>query len=404
MVIGSHIEKKNISGLDTLLVNKKGFLENFILLSVGFGGMDSHFQDEWNRKIPYGTAHFLEHLIIQNVQFDAIYRFGEIGASLNASTNFESTSFSISCTEQLELNIQMILKLVQSISITKDIVEKEKKIIKQEFMQLHSNRKNSCYTHLLSDLYGGESGLAQPIIGNSGSIESMDACMLQKCFQKFYSIENMKIIIIGELNPEEVYDVIERALANSPVKEKERFSPFIPVKRESLKIEQINSTQSVLFWGNAITYGNDAGNPYNDIRKEFSIRVGLEILFGRTSEFQQKIHGQGLIDGSIDVKCEFSNRYCFSLLNTITNKPSDVMEEIDKTKKDIRKRSIGDVEFLISKRRIIGRIIDVYDHPAKLANSILHYSIRGMDFSNVLDVMNLITKKEVMDAMDSHLL
>lgn len=91
--------------------------------------------------------------------------------------------------------------------------------------------------------------MAQPIIGNSGSIESMDACMLQKCFQKFYSIENMKIIIIGELNPEEVYDVIERALANSPVKEKERFSPFIPVKRESLKIEQINSTQSVLFWG-----------------------------------------------------------------------------------------------------------------------------------------------------------
>lgn len=126
MVIGSHIEKKNISGLDTLLVNKKGFLENYILLSVGFGGMDSHFQDGWNRKIPYGTAHFLEHLIIQNVQFDAIYRFGEIGASLNASTNFERTSFSISCTEQLGLNIQMILKLVQSISITKDIVEKEK--------------------------------------------------------------------------------------------------------------------------------------------------------------------------------------------------------------------------------------------------------------------------------------
>ncbi|MGE6377886.1 M16 family metallopeptidase [Peribacillus muralis] len=404
MFAGSRIEKKNISGLDTLLVNKKGFLENYILLSVGFGGVDSHSHYDWNRKIPYGTAHFLEHLIIQNSQFDAIHEFGEIGASLNASTNFESTSFAVSCTEQLELNIKMILKLVQSISITNESVEKEKKIIKQEILQLHSNRRTSCYTNLLSDLYGEESGLAQPIIGNLESVESMDACMLEMCFHKFYAMENMKIIIIGDLNPEEAHAVIKLELENSALKDKERYLPFIPVKRESMKIEAINSNQSVLSWGNATSNGRDAGNPDRDIRKEFSIRIGLEILFGRTSEFQQKIHDHGFVDGGIDVKYEISDRYCFSSLSTITTKPSELMEEIHTTKKEVRKKSISDVEFLISKRRIIGRIIDVYDHPAKLANSILDYSSRGLDFSDVLDVINTITKKEVIDALHSHIL
>jgi hypothetical protein len=51
------------------------------------------------------------------------------------------------------------------------------------------------------------------------------------------------------------------------------------------------------------------------------------------------------------------------------------MEEIRLTKNNIQTRSINDYEFLISKRRIIGMIIDVYDNPTKLANSILHYSI-----------------------------
>lgn len=404
MFTGSFIEEKKINGLDTLLVNKKGFLENYILLSIDFGGMDSnsiYHEKECNSKIPYGTAHFLEHLIFQNNQFDALHRFGNIGSSINASTNFEYTSFVISCTEQLELNIQMILKLVQSISITNDIVEKEKKIIKQEILQTQSNKKAKCFTNLLSDLYGDESGVAQPIVGNLASIDSMDSDILEKCFQKFYSIESMKIIIIGDIIPEEIYTIIGNELASSTSKDKNRYLPLLPVKRESINIEPINTNQSVLLFGNTIAYESVASD--TGIRKEFIIRIGLEILFGRTSDFQQKISNHSLVDRDIDLKYEISNSYSFSLLSAITTKPYELMEEIRLTKNNIQTRSIDDYEFLISKRRIIGMIIDVYDNPTKLANSILHYSIRGINFCDVINVINKITKKEVIDGLYLHI-
>ncbi|MFB7639358.1 M16 family metallopeptidase [Peribacillus butanolivorans] len=406
MFTGSFIEKKKINGLDTFLVNKNGFLENYILLSIDFGGVDSnsiYHDKECNRKIPYGTAHFLEHLIIQNNQFDALHRFGNIGSSINASTNFEYTSFVISCTEQLELNIQMILKLVQSISITNDIVEKEKKIIKQEILQSHSNKKAKCFTNLLADLYGDESGVAQPIVGNLASIDSMDSNIMEKCFQKFYSIENMKMIIIGDIIPEEIYTIIGNELTNTTLKEKNRYLPLLPIKRESINIEPINTNQSVLLFGNAIA-NESVTSSDTDIRKEFTIRIGLEILFGRTSDFQQKINNHSLVDKDIELKYEISNRYSFSLLSAITTKPCELMEEIRLTKNNIQTRSIDDYEFLISKRRIIGMIIDVYDNPTKLASSILHYSIRGINFCNVINVINKITKKEVIDALYSHIL
>ncbi|MFJ7939625.1 EF-P 5-aminopentanol modification-associated protein YfmH [Peribacillus sp. NPDC096622] len=405
MFTGSFIEEKKINGLDTLLVNKKGFLENYILLSIDFGGVDSnsiYHEKECNSKIPYGTAHFLEHLIFQNNQFDVLHRFGNIGSSINASTNFEYTSFVISCTEQLELNIQMILKLVQSISITNDIVEKEKKIIKQEILQTQSNKKAKCFTNLLSDLYGDESGVAQPIVGNLASIDSMDSDILEKCFQKFYSIENMKIIIIGDIIPEEIYTIIGDELASSTSKDKNRYLPLLPVKRESINIEPINTNQSVLLFGNTIA--NESVASDTGIRKEFIIRIGLEILFGRTSDFQQKISNHSLVDRDIDLKYEISNSYSFSLLSAITTKPCELMEEIRLTKNNIQTRSIDDYEFLISKRRIIGMIIDVYDNPTKLANSILHYSIRGINFCDVINVINKITKKEVIDGLYSHIL
>ncbi|MBT2604326.1 insulinase family protein [Bacillus sp. ISL-53] len=405
MFTGSFIEEKKINGLDTLLVNKKGFLENYILLSIDFGGMDSnsiYHEKECNSKIHYGTAHFLEHLIFQNNQFDALHRFGNIGSSINASTNFEYTSFVISCTEQLELNIQMILKLVQSISITNDIVEKEKKIIKQEILQTQSNKKAKCFTNLLSDLYGDESGVAQPIVGNLASIDSMDLDILEKCFQKFYSIENMKIIIIGDIIPEEIYTIIGNELASSTSKDKNRYLPLLPVKRESINIEPINTNQSVLLFGNTIA--NESVASDTGIRKEFIIRIGLEILFGRTSDFQQKISNHSLVDRDIDLKYEISNSYSFSLLSAITTKPYELMEEIRLTKNNIQTRSIDDYEFLISKRRIIGMIIDLYDNPTKLANSILHYSIRGINFCDVINVINKITKKEVIDGLYSHIL
>jgi predicted Zn-dependent peptidase len=403
---GSFIEKKKINGLDTYLVNRKGFHENYILLSIDFGGMDSHsiyHEKERDGKIPYGTAHFLEHLIIQNDQFDALHRFGNIGSYINASTNFEYTSFVISCTEQLELNIQMILKLVQSISITNEIVEKEKKIIKQEILQLQSNKKAKCFINLLSDLYGDESGVAQPIVGNLASLDSMDTNIMEKCFQKFYSIENMKMIIIGDIIPEEIYSIIGDEVTGPTMKEKNRYLPLLPIKRESLNIEPINTNQSVLLLGSTIANKCVTSSDTN-IRNEFMIRIGLEILFGITSDFQQKINSHSLVDRDIDVKYEISNSYSFSFLSAITSKPCVLMEEIRLAKNKIQTRSIDDVEFLISKRRIIGMIIDVYDSPTKLANSILNYSTRGINFCDVFNGINKITKKEVIDALYSHIL
>ena len=78
------------------LLYKKGFKEKTAYIVSKFGHFDSIRYINLNGKkvkIPWGAAHFLEHRMFSINDVDATSMFASLGASCNAYTTYEKTTY-----------------------------------------------------------------------------------------------------------------------------------------------------------------------------------------------------------------------------------------------------------------------------------------------------------------------
>ena len=95
----------------TVFINKKtGFNKIFASFVTNFGAYDTKFipiDEEDYIEVPYGVAHFLEHKMFEMPNgIDASNLFVELGADSNAYTDYNSTSYITSCTNNFERVIE----------------------------------------------------------------------------------------------------------------------------------------------------------------------------------------------------------------------------------------------------------------------------------------------------------
>ena len=100
---------------------------------IGYGAADREFYYE-NKyyKVPYGTAHFLEHQMFEQPEGNIMERFAELGAEANAFTDSGKTVYYFKTAENFIENFRVLLDFVETPYFEKTSVENEKSIIKNE--------------------------------------------------------------------------------------------------------------------------------------------------------------------------------------------------------------------------------------------------------------------------------
>ena len=152
-LLNEEIHGAIIDGITVFVLPKKGFRRKYAEVFINYGSNDNAF-------IPYGTqapvhvppgiAHFLEHKMFEKPWGEAFSAFASIGASANAYTGNNYTSYLFWTLENYEKALELLMEVVFSPYFTDETVEKEKGIISQEIRMYEDQPSSRLFKETIS--------------------------------------------------------------------------------------------------------------------------------------------------------------------------------------------------------------------------------------------------------------
>ena len=126
--------QKLSNGLTVMVVPRPGFTRKLAYFVTDFGSIHTDFKLEGREiHVPAGIAHFLEHKMFDLPgDRDVSAELAALGAGTNAFTSYDMTAYYITCTENFEPALRLLLEFVSTPYFTEESVQKEIGIIDQE--------------------------------------------------------------------------------------------------------------------------------------------------------------------------------------------------------------------------------------------------------------------------------
>ncbi|MEC1736672.1 pitrilysin family protein [Bacillus mojavensis] len=167
-------------------------------VKIGFGSRDVRLQSETGgRLLPYGTAHFLEHLLFWHNGRNLYSDFFEHGALLNAFTTYTDTNFMFtSLPDRLRQTIPILLDALWNHSFDEQIIAQEKAVITSEIETALLNHQLHYHYQLIQMLSPASPAAVFPA-GRKKDIEALTVCDLQEVYAAAYQPHQMTLFLIG---------------------------------------------------------------------------------------------------------------------------------------------------------------------------------------------------------------
>ena len=200
--------------------NKKNIAKAEIFIKAG--GLDTNFEiDNEKINVPYGTAHFLEHYLIeQSIYGNANELFGDEYISSNGITSHYTTQYYIKTVHDFEENLIKLLNIVNNPDFNKKIEEVKNPII-QEIKRNNDREARLYYKTFFESI--SKNRLFDTTLGTIDTIKNMDIETIKKFHQAFYRPNNQIIALTGNIK-ESTIDIIKnfyKNIKNINVKRKE---------------------------------------------------------------------------------------------------------------------------------------------------------------------------------------
>lgn len=396
--------EKMDNGLEVYILPKNGFNKTFATFTTNYGSIDNEFVPIGKKdymKVPDGIAHFLEHKLFEKEDGDVFQQFSEQGASANAFTSFTRTAYLFSCTSNLEQNLLTLIDFVQDPYFSDKTVEKEKGIIGQEITMYDDNPDWRLYFGLIDSMYKNHP-VKIDIAGTIESISHITKDLLYECYNTFYHPSNMLLFIVGPVDPEKIMDLVrdnQRKKTFPPKQEIQRKYPDeITEANEKKKSMKMNvQTPKCLVGIKALPNEGKSGEDL--LKKELSVHVLLDLLFGKSSSNYEKLYNEGLIDDSFSYDFTKEKDFGFVMVGGDTKDP-DRLEEVLKgmllEAKGKDAFSDEEVDRVIKKK--IGAFLRAMNSPEYIANQFTRYAFNDMSFFEIVPTLEKITVKDIENA------
>lgn len=384
---------KHPSGLEIRVMPKKGYTSAYAVFGVKYGSIDTAVKNDSGEfeTIPEGTAHFLEHKLFESEDLNAFERFAKTGASANAYTSFEKTAYLFKGSENVGESLEILLDFVQNPYFTQQTVEKEQGIIGQEIRMYQDLPDWQVMFNLLKALYS-KHPVRIDIAGTQDSIAKIDADLLYRLYKNFYNPANMVLSVVGAIEPQEVFDIVDRCIKPAEVKSAER-----KFEKESAKpvrdyIEEHLSVATKQF---LLGYKEDISEPLLSLEDEIASQIMLEAIAGKASPLFKKLLDEELID--MGFGSELFNGFGFScvMLGGTSSDPEKAASILREEIKRIQKDGIDPVAFERAKRKFYGRMVMGYNDIDDTANLMMNLYFNGYEPFAELEACKGVTLEKV---------
>lgn len=397
---------KHSSGLEVYIIPKKDYSSTFAVFGTKYGSVDSEFVvpgESEVTSVPDGIAHYLEHKMFDQPDGSNVFdKFSRYGGNANAFTSFNMTAYLFSATSNVEKNLETLMDYVQSPYFTKESVEKEQGIIGQEIRMYDDNGNWKLFFNFLECLYHNYP-VKKNIAGTVESISHITAEYLYKCYNTFYNLSNMAIVIVGNVDPVKISNVIKKGIKNNkPLGGKiKKIYPAEPDTVAKQYAEQSLSVASPLFMAGFKDI--DTGFSGKELMKKLiEVEILLKMLFGRSSKLYNELYEAGLINNSFSSEYTVQPDYGYSAISGESKDPKAVYDAIIKEINEVRKKGLDEEDFVRIKKVLWGRYIRNQNSVDDYACDFLQYTFMDIDYFNMYDVYKEVTFEDVKKRFDSH--
>ena len=395
------------NGLRVYFMPKRGFVKKYAILATDFGSNDLEFvpKGECNRiRVHEGIAHFLEHKMFEQPDGgNAFDLFSKYGASANAFTNFNMTAYLFSATENFNECLTHLIDYVQTPYYTEENVEKEKGIIAQEIKMYDDDPSWQVYFNALKAMYQ-KHNVRIDIAGDVDSIYKITPDELYKCYNTFYNPSNMILFVIGDLDENEVMDVIKKANHSDIDKIEGKIQRFPNEEPKEIAQKEIVEKYQVSMPMFNIAYKDEDVNLRGKelLKKEVVSDILCDMIFKTGSELNEDMYMKGMVNDSFYGGFYSEVEYAFTLISGEGKDPHKVKDTITEYLERYKKEGLSRVGFERAKKKKIGEFLKYMDSMEFIANNFISYAFKDVNILDYLEVLKEVEFEDVENRLRIH--
>ena len=386
------------SGLGIYLIPKKDYSKTFAIFGTRYGSVDSKFivpGESEITEVPDGIAHYLEHKMFDQPDGSNVFdKFARYGGNANAFTSFNRTAYLFEATANIEENLEALMDYVQSPYYTDETVQKEQGIIGQEIKMYDDSGNWKLFFNLLNCLYQNHP-VKKEIAGTVESISRITPEYLYKCYNTFYNLSNMSVVVVGNFDVNSVLGVIEKGIKkNEPFNEEiKKIYEEEPSEIAKPYAEQSLSVAAPLFMigfkDTDVGYGGE-----RLLKKYIETSILLKMLFGKSSRLYKSLYEKGLINNTFGSEYTMQPSYGYSAIEGESKEPKAVYEAVIAEIDRVRSEGLNEDDFNRIKKVLWGEYI-------RSLGDVEEYAVT-IDYFNYYDVYKTVTFEDVKNRFDTH--
>lgn len=380
------------NGLTVILNRNKKINKTIASVFVKSGAFDIKFNvDNKKIEVPYGTAHFLEHYLIEQS------RNGNIGEYLskeyveyNGLTGSYRTEFYISTVHDFNKYFRLLLDYVNNPVFEDERVKKVIKPIVAELNRKNDGKKLKYLETVFDSVFTNK--VFNIGLGCVHDIENMSADTLEKFYKAHYYPANEVIVITGNFDMD-VLDII---------KEKYKDIKNVNLVKEKI-IENDNVNKEVVeFYDNekneSVTLGIKVNiNKYSPLDKnkiDYYMTYYLEYVMGDKSKLFIKLLKNHKTNFSFNYfhDMEFLKGYMFIMCEIVTK---DFDYVVHLLKEELYNVKLSKDSFEKWKKKLLISFINREENPFFITDSLINnYFLFDYFYSDSIDFIKSLDYKE----------
>ena len=357
-----------------------------------------------------GLAHFMEHLMFKGTRkFKDSYfsdYISKIGGSENAFTSYDYTAYyQVYPKAELKKMLQMEADRMTNLTLTKQNVEIEKRVILEErFQRIESDPSAKLDESMRSILFPNHY-YGRPIIGWKHEIENLNYDDVLNFYKKNYKPDNAILVLSGDIDIKNAKKYAKKYFGKIKNKKQKKIEKLVdPDLSTNVFVTMKHSTVKQPVWKKfyrTFSYKED-------LKKSLALDIGLKILAGGSSSLlyqklveQKKIFSvvggyyQGLTKGEGSIYLYAIPRSDMNLENV--NKI--IMDEV----KDIISEKLTQKRFEIEKKKYFFDMIYERDgvlNPAQFYGEALTIGLKLDDIKSFSNSVKNISINDVKKSLE----
>ncbi|MGI6642987.1 MAG: EF-P 5-aminopentanol modification-associated protein YfmH [Bacillota bacterium] len=400
-----------VGGLRVFFLPKKGFRRKYAEIFIHYGSNDNIFVPPGQTEaveVPAGIAHFMEHKMFEKTWGEAFSAFARLGASANAYTSNNCTSYLFWTLESFRESLALLMDVAFTPYFTRESVIKEQGIIGQEIRMYDDDPGSRLMRETLEALYSRHP-VRIDVAGTQDSITQIDTDLLYLCHSSFYRPPNMSLFVAGDLTKEEVIDAVDEAL------EAVRYSDSGEISRNTIA-QRLRPAEPPEVGANReislpvpiplvqVAWKLD---PIPDdgrrlVIQEIATSTLLNILFGKSSEFFTKVYEDGLVD-DLSLSNESWPDYAYATVVAQSSSPEELVQriwdEIKEAKNGARRKQLEE-DFVRSKKASVGRYITLFDSLDTVGEMQVHLHRVGQDIFSYGKILDSLLFELILESLN----